>query len=218
MRRILFTLFVFAATLPAATVKGRVYDQSGAAVPRATVQLVNLVDSSQVYKVTSSGDGSYQIESVVAGKYEVQALAQGFAFWRRPNLNLQANSEVPLNVILRVGQIQEEMTVEGAGESRQSGPKRIRVGGNVQATKVVNMVKPVYPAQARAEGREGTVTFMAIIDKEGNIKDLVEMTGGDVDLANAAREAVLQWKYQPTLLNGMPVEVSTMIDINFRLK
>lgn len=217
MRPTLLLLFVCAASLPAAIVKGRVYDQSGAAVPRATVQLVNLVDSSQVYKVTSGDDGTYQLPSIVAGKYELQVLARGFAFWRRPNLNLQSNSEVPLNVILRIGQIQEEMTIQGTGEPRQPGPRRIRVGGNVQSTKIVNMVKPVYPPEAKAQGREGTVTFLAIIDKEGKIKDLIEMDGPDADLANAAREAVLQWKYQPTLLNGEPVEVSTMIDINFRL-
>lgn len=113
MRPTLLLLFVCAASLPAAIVKGRVYDQSGAAVPRATVQLVNLVDSSQVYKVTSGDDGTYQLPSIVAGKYELQVLARGFAFWRRPNLNLQSNSEVPLNVILRIGQIQEEMTIQG---------------------------------------------------------------------------------------------------------
>lgn len=219
MKRLLVLFFVFAvATLPAATVKGRVFDQSGAVTPGAILQLVNLVDASQVYKTTSGADGTFEFLSIVAGKYELQTLARGFAYWRRPNIVLESNSNMALNVVLRVGSIQEEITVSGQGQVREAqGPQRIRVGGSVQATRVLHMVKPIYPDKAKAEGREGTITFVAVIDKEGGIRDLVSMDGADSDLLDAARSAVLQWRYQPTLLNGSPVEVITSIDINFRL-
>lgn len=220
MKRMALMLVVCAGALTAATVKGRVYDQSGAAIPQATVQLVNLVDASQIYKVASDDSGAYQIASVVAGKYEMQVLAKGFAYWRRPNMGLEANSELSINAVLRVGQVQEEITVTAEGRAAESGPapKRIRVGGNVQALKLIDQQRPRYPEKAKAEGRQGTVTFVAVISKDGHIKDLVVMSGVDRDLVEAASTAVRNWRYQPTLLNGEPVEVSTTIDVNFTLK
>ncbi len=218
MKRFILLLAVCAGTAFPAIVKGRVYDQSGAVIPGATVQLVNLADSSQIYKTVSGADGTYELVSVTAGKYELQAFGRGFAYWRRSGLTLQSDTEAPLNVILRVGAIQEEITVSGQGQARPvDAPKRIRVGGNVQHTRLVHMVRPTYPAKAKADGREGTVTFIAVIGKDGALNELVHMDGADPELVQAAHDAVIQWRYQPTLLNGAPVEVISTIDINFRL-
>jgi protein TonB len=63
---------------------------------------------------------------------------------------------------------------------------------------------------------QGTVEFTAIISKDGNIENL-KLVRGHPLLVNAAREAVLQWKYKPTELNGQPVEVITDIIVNFTL-
>ena len=88
----------------------------------------------------------------------------------------------------------------------------------MQASKLLNMVKPVYPAGAKAAGIEGTVVLMAVVAKEGNLLSLRVMNSQiDPELAKAAVEAVSQWRYQPTLLNGDPVEVVTNINVNFRL-
>jgi protein TonB len=95
-------------------------------------------------------------------------------------------------------------------------PKQIRVGGNVQAAKLVRQVKPVYPPLAKQARIQGTVRFQAIIAKDGTIQNL-QLVSGHPLLVTAAREAVMQWVYQPTLLNGEPVEVVTTIDVNFTL-
>jgi protein TonB len=63
---------------------------------------------------------------------------------------------------------------------------------------------------------QGTVEFTAVISKDGNIEDL-KLVRGHPLLVNSAREAVLQWKYKPTELNGQPVEVITDIIVNFTL-
>jgi protein TonB len=63
---------------------------------------------------------------------------------------------------------------------------------------------------------QGTVKFTATISKDGNIENL-QLVSGHPLLVNAAKEAVLQWKYKPTLLNGEPVEVITEIIVNFTL-
>jgi periplasmic protein TonB len=95
-------------------------------------------------------------------------------------------------------------------------PKQIRVGGQVQAAKLVRQPKPVYPPLAKQARIQGTVRFNAIIGKDGTIQNL-QMVSGHPLLVQSATDAVKQWVYQPTLLNGEPVEVVTQIDVNFTL-
>jgi len=95
-------------------------------------------------------------------------------------------------------------------------PKQIRVGGNVQAAKLVNQPKPQYPPLARQARIQGVVRFNAVIGKDGAIQNLTLVSGHPL-LVPSATEAVRQWRYQPTLLNGEPVEVVTQIDVNFTL-
>lgn len=96
-------------------------------------------------------------------------------------------------------------------------PQRIRVGGNVQQAKLLNQPKPVYPPLAKQARIQGTVRFNAIIGRDGAIANLTVVSGHPL-LVPSALEAVRQWKYQPTLLNGEPVEVVTQIDVNFTLQ
>ena len=95
-------------------------------------------------------------------------------------------------------------------------PKRITIGGNVQQAKLVRQPNPVYPPLAKQARISGVVHLAAIISKDGTIQDLKVISGHPL-LIPAALEAVKQWVYQPTLLNGEPVEVSTQIDVNFTL-
>src|SRR5256884_7721104 len=96
----------------------------------------------------------------------------------------------------------------------QTGP--LRVGGNVQAARIVNRVQPVYPPLARPTRISGTLRLPAIIGKDGAITSLEAMSGHPL-LQQAALDAVGQWRYQPTLLNGEPVDVDTTIDVIFSL-
>ncbi len=93
---------------------------------------------------------------------------------------------------------------------------RIRVGGNVIAAKVINRTTPVYPPLARQTRISGTVRLHAIIAKDGTVQQLEVMSGHPL-LVQAALDAVRQWRYQPTLLNGEPVEVDTTVDVIFSL-
>jgi protein TonB len=94
------------------------------------------------------------------------------------------------------------------------GPQK--VGGNVQASKIITQVKPVYPPLAKMARQQGTVKLEAMISKEGNIENLTVISGPPL-LIPAAIEAVKQWKYKPTILNEEAVEVQTTIDVNFSL-
>ena len=95
-------------------------------------------------------------------------------------------------------------------------PQRIRVGGNVQQAKLVRQPKPVYPPLAKQARISGVVRLNAIIAKDGTIQNLQVINGHPL-LVPSALEAVKQWVYQPTLLNGEAVEVVTQIDVNFTL-
>jgi len=95
-------------------------------------------------------------------------------------------------------------------------PKRIRVGGQVEAAKLIYKPSPEYPPLAKMARIQGTVRLEAIIAKDGTIQDLKVLSGHPL-LVKSALDAVKQWRYQPTLLNGEPVEVVTEIDVNFTL-
>jgi len=96
------------------------------------------------------------------------------------------------------------------------GTKRIRVGSAVQAANLIHKVTPAYPPEAKAARIQGTVRFTAEIGKDGTIQNLL-LESGDPLLVQAAQEAVRQWVYKPTLLNGDPIDVVTTIDVNFTL-
>jgi TonB family protein len=93
---------------------------------------------------------------------------------------------------------------------------RVRVGGNVMQAKLIDIVRPKYPAEAKARGVQGTVRLMVIIGKDGVVQE-IEITTGDRLLSYSAVEAVCGWRYQPTLLNGNPIEVVTTVDVVFSL-
>jgi protein TonB len=94
--------------------------------------------------------------------------------------------------------------------------KRLRVGGAVQAAQIVKRVIPIYPALAKQARIQGSVKLIGIIATDGTVQQLRVLSGHPM-LVQAAVDAVRQWVYRPTLLNGEPVEVEAPIDVNFTL-
>jgi TonB family protein len=92
--------------------------------------------------------------------------------------------------------------------------QRLRVGGNLLAARLINRVQPVYPALARQTRIQGVVRLHMILQKDGTVQQL-EVLSGHPLLVQAAMDAVRQWRYQPTLLNGEAVEVDTTVDVVF---
>jgi protein TonB len=95
-------------------------------------------------------------------------------------------------------------------------PKRIRLGGQVEAAKLMFHPNPEYPPLAKMARIQGTVRLEAVISTDGTIQDLKAVSGHPL-LVKAAMDAVARWRYQPTLLNGEPVQVVTEVDVNFTL-
>ncbi|MGO9275785.1 MAG: energy transducer TonB [Terriglobia bacterium] len=96
-------------------------------------------------------------------------------------------------------------------------PKTIvHIGGMVEAAKLIYGPKPEYPPLARMARVQGAVKLEALISTDGTIQGL-KLIGGPPLLTKAAMDAVARWRYQPTLLNGDPVEVRTEVDVVFTL-
>jgi protein TonB len=88
--------------------------------------------------------------------------------------------------------------------------------GHIDPALLTWRVEPVFPALARQLHRSGKVELRAIIGTDGSVQSL-QVVSGDQLFINSAREAVLQWRYKPTYLNGEPVEIDTYITVIYTL-
>ena len=93
----------------------------------------------------------------------------------------------------------------------------IRVGGNVQSSKLIRRVEPSYPELAKRARVSGIVLLQVIVGESGDVAE-VKVIRGHPLLTPAAVNAVKQWQYSPTLLNGEPVPVIATVTVNFVLR
>jgi TonB family protein len=224
---IAIALLVPAAAIRATTkdaagnISGTLHDPSGAVVPGAGVILISSKTQTRIASRTGD-DGTFSFPAVPSGRYRLEFAKPGFARTLTGEFDLGPSSDLHQNFTLSLGWVSEELVVRGhrpaeAAPAPPHPPHRIRVGGLVQAARLVKIVKPAYPESAEKQGTEGTVILRAVIGTGGQILSLEPYNGSDPALTKAAMDAVGQWRYQPTLLNGVPVEVATTITVVFRL-
>jgi protein TonB len=94
--------------------------------------------------------------------------------------------------------------------------QRVRVSAGVSNGRLIYRVEPTYPPLAQQAHIQGAVVLVALIDKGGNVQSLQVVSGHPL-LVRAAIDAVKQWRYQPLLVNGQPIEVETTVTVNFRV-
>ena len=202
---------------------GVVQDASQARVPGCEVRVKNL-DGKNEEVAKADAAGEFGFANIPVGRYAVEARSQGFAVGKAEVL-VEAGRRVEVVVTLPLGQISEAMTIRGSrpapatdAPKRVVQPIRIPVGGNVQAAKLIKQVHPVYPKDLKEQGITGTVMLRAVISTTGEPLNPEVVNTVDPGLAQAALDAVRQWRYQPTLLNGQPVEVVTTVTMSFELE
>jgi TonB family protein len=205
-----------------ASMSGTLRDPSGAAIPGAEVSVLNVKTRHRITIQTRS-DGTWELPSLPAGRYRVEITKPGFTPSELEG-SLRSSRTTHWDVIMQIGQVTQMVLVRGhkAAETgpagpKSSAPKRIRVGGDIEAAHAIYLPQPVYPASAEKQGIEGTVVLQAVIGKDGNILSLTPLSGPHQALIQAAMNAARQWRYKPTLLNGAPVEVATTIEVVFQL-
>jgi TonB family protein len=203
---------------------GTIHDPSGTGVANATIIMSNH-EANTVDMTTTDREGNFAFKALPAGNYELQVLKPGFETYRVPQVSLDAGRDFSESFTLQVGAITEHVMVVPENstkpvpvEKTPGQASRLSVGGNIQAAKLITKPQPVYPESARSAGVSGTVILHAVIGMEGKPLSLRVMNSQvDPDLARSAVEAVSQWRYTPTLLNGEPIEVDTTIMVNFTL-
>jgi protein TonB len=104
----------------------------------------------------------------------------------------------------------------GSGPAAPATAGIVRVGGNVKRPELLKRVEPIYPAVAKMTEVQGTVLIDAVIDAQGDVVKEHAVDGPAV-LVQAALDAVKQWRYQPTYLNGQPVALDMEVTVTFHL-
>jgi TonB family protein len=214
---------------------GTVFDISDATVPNATIVMTNHKANSHqccdtVDMTVSDARGNFVFNALPSGEYEMKVLKPGFATYLAPQVVLEPGRDLARNAKLQMGVLTDTVDVQAEGSLKaaqvaeaaeaeaNAKAMRIRIGGNVEAAKVITRVQPIYPESAKAAGVQGTVLLHAIVGMKGQPLALQVLNSQvNPDLARAAVEAVSQWRYQPTLLNGEPVEIDTTIQVKFTL-
>ena len=92
-----------------------------------------------------------------------------------------------------------------------------RVGGDVTAPQLVRKVDPEYSEEARKAKKEGTVVLKLVVQRDGIVRDIKVIQSVGLGLDERAIGAVKQWRFNPALKGGRPVDVAAMIEVTFRL-
>ena len=204
-----------------AALAGAVYDATGALLPQVEF---TLEDAQQEKRhATSNSSGRFEFPGVPPGRYVLTASLRGFRELR-DEFELKDSRDWDRAVTLQVGDLRETVTVS---ERRMTSPptfaqprgaQPVRVGGNIRVPRKVHDVHPTYPPDMREAGREGVVPVDAIIGRDGMVTS-VRVLSAQVhpSFAIAAVDAVRQWRFSPTLLNGTPVEVVMTVTVTFKL-
>lgn len=193
-------------------ISGKVLEPGRGGVPGASVALIDSRTLKRIF-VTTGEDGSFEFPTTPSGKYEIEVSKAGFTAMEIPDLDLKPSGN--LIVVTTISQMSEGK-LSALPHAQGHRPHRIRIGGQVEANKLIYHVSPKYPPLAKAAGIQGKVMLEAIIAKNGTVKDLKVLSGRPL-LVKAALDAVRNWRYKPTLLKGVPVEVATTINVNFGL-
>lgn len=210
-----------ARQLAPAALSGSVYDSTGGVLPEVMLTLEDA--AGHVQPVVSDAAGGFTFPGVPPGRYLIEASIAGFRPLRT-EFELRNTRDWDRAITLQVGQVSETINVTAARTaappppSQPQGPRRLRVGGNIRTPRKELDVRPVYPPAMRAAGREGLVPIEAIIGADGSVTS-VRVLSAQVhpDFAIAAVDAVRQWRFTPTLLNGAPVDIVMTVTVSFSL-
>jgi Carboxypeptidase regulatory-like domain/Gram-negative bacterial TonB protein C-terminal len=214
-----------------ASVAGTVLDQNNRPIQDARLVLTNAPAQTK-NEVRSDANGHYQFVGVPAGTYELMFESMGMASLKREGLTVAAGGDVTLNATMKIGSVEETITVTSTPDSRPLVNEMPKARANdkqrpdacaastqgacIRPPTKVKDVRPVYPPGAD----EGVVELVATIDTDGRISFLDVVGNGKGGptppvLADAAAAAVRQWEFLPTHLDGQPIDTTMHVHVRF---
>jgi TonB family protein len=220
MKRTLLSGLLASAGLSAATIGGSLFDASGAAIPNAKVSIYD-PDTAAAQETATTADGKFAFGNLPAGQYILHIEKPGFASLFR-EFNVQPGSNVERGLVLKLGPAQQQGNAQAAEGERAAypqplNPEQLRIGGEAEEAKLIHKVQPVYPTSAKAARVQGKVLLETVISADGVPQEIRVISSPSDNLTQSALDAVRQWRYSPTLLNGQPVEVVTEVMVNYTL-
>lgn len=212
----------------AGSIAGQVTDQSGGAIPGATVTITDRQTNAQAQVITNAM-GRFEFTNLTPAEYDLLTRLTGFKSVVSV-ITVTPGTASMQTIALPIGSLSETINVHCSPESfsvlralfpvlsAQDRPTPIRIGGQIREPKKIRDVRPTCPAGAPSG--EYVVRLTGTIDVDGSITDVVSapVDGGvdaPADLTTASLEAVRQWAFTPTQLNGRPVEVTIEVTIRF---
>ena len=214
-----------------ASLAGYVMDQTGGRTPGAQVSITDQKTQAK-FDTTTNSSGEF-VFNVPPGTYDVSALLVGFKKTVRMGVELIEGGSTNLPITLEVGALSEEIHVRCVASP--SGPASvlqflfpvltaqernvpIRIGGQIRPPKKLKDAHPVCPSpipDLLSSGTAVVVIFEARIGVDGLVKDLRAIRSPSAELVTSAIDAINQWEFSPTLLNGQPVEVVMTVTVSF---
>ena len=219
----------------AASISGVFYDQHSGVLPDVEVTLTqHATRATESMKTDATGAVSFR--DLAAGDYTMVSRLAGFAPVSSV-IRLGPADHIQRNILMPIGSLRETVTVatpEGNAavqtepavrpareipEPRIASPCVGKIGGCIKAPRKLFDVKPIYPQSQAATGAQAQVALLGRIGIDGFMND-VRLADPNApaphrDFVNAAIDAVRQWEFSPTLLNGVPVEANMAITVQF---
>jgi TonB family protein len=207
-----------AAQDPKLSLNVELFDATGGVLPGATIALEH-PDAAPRSAVTDAS-GHVSFDAVPPGDYTLEASVVGFKPLRTP-FALRSAKDWQRAVTLQLGDLMETVSVavpRRPASAAAAPAEPLRVGGNIKPPRKLNNVRPEYPQAMSDAGLEGLVPVEAVIGKDGSVT-AVRVVSAQVhpEFARAAENAVREWKFSPTLLNGAAVEVRMTVSVRFSL-
>jgi TonB family protein len=212
-----------------ATVSGTATDETGAVLVNATLALSNVRTQAR-YEVRTDQSGAFEFVGLPAGDYAFEARILGFERLTE-DVSVGVGESLHKNVALKIGTVQETITVtadrEPPNASRQdsrvvtAGAPRPRpcpnpaVGGCIGPPLKVKDVRPIYPPALRESAMRGVVSIEGQIGTDGRMKDMRVISSPHPAFERAALDAVGEWEFTPTTLNGRVVDTRIKVNVSF---
>jgi beta-lactamase regulating signal transducer with metallopeptidase domain len=221
---------VSSAQSATASFSGSLIDAVGRVLADTTLTLTN-AQTKEKRDVKSDQTGHFAVAGLPAGDYMLNAWAPGFET-SQGRLTLEAGQNLTRDVALQVGALEETVSVSatpGSPTTPSRRPGTVKtpsqpeydpcsqspVGGCIMAPTKIGDMKPIYPVKQRDAGVTGNVKIDARIGTDGFMKDFRLTAPADPDFVNAVLDALHQWQFTQTRLDGVPVEVVMHVSARF---
>lgn len=231
------------AEAPGQSIRGSVFDPAGLPVSGASVSLTN-ADSGATLTTTTNDPGDFRLGGFAPGTYNVSVKVPGFKALTQTGVRVaMGESRNSGKMLLQVGDVAESVDVVGSRSApapfvgtaapttvipNSAAPVPVpapvvietplpSTGGKISPAMLLAAVKPLYPTELKRAGVAGTVRVEAIISKDGMLTGTRVIGSPDAGLTQAVTDALNQWRFRPSTLDGQPIEVLTTIDVNYSL-